>query len=366
MQIDKFTKENTLIYKGIGILHILFHNFFRWLPPVTGENECDFDPDRIWNLIHGFIQQPLECINLFFSYFSYGHTIFIFISGVGLTLSMQNRNRSWSVFMMERLKKLYPLMIVGFVFLFFYEIILYGQFLKWVHYQELLYKLLFVHTFNVTDGSAVSLVGPWWFFGLIFQLYVVFMLLYKVIKKYRIKAFIVICIFSYTWIFISQYIYQPQANILLLQHAPGHLPELAFGILIALSPGKKIHNIWLLLSFAVFIIGCFFKPFYPFTFLTVIVTLYWVFSKIIPYILNKTKLLKDVLLYFGSISMILFAIHGPLRFRFFAISGDTFYSKLFAFVLFVITVTVVSILGNMLYKWLLKRIDSFSFKSKKE
>jgi len=61
--------------------------------------------------------------------------------------------------------------------------------------------------------------------------------------------------------------------------------------------------------------------------------------------------------------MILFAIHGPLRFPFIAISGGTFYGRLFAVVLFIFTATALSILGNMLYKWLVKRFD-FSFKRK--
>jgi len=363
MRINNISREYSTIWKGIGMLHVMLHNFFHWMPPFTGENEWGFDPSHVMNFIQGLMQHPLEFINLFYSYFAYGHTLFIFISGVGFTLSMQNRNRSWSIFMIERIKKLYPLMITGFVFLFFYEIILYGNLIGWYHYREFLYKLLFLHTFNITKGSAMSLMGPWWFFGLIFQLYVLFPLLFKLISKYRIKAFVLICLVAYSWIYISQYIYSPEANILLLQNAPGHLPEFALGILIALSPGKKIHNIWVLLSLGVFIAGCFFKPFYPFTFLTVIVIVYWAFSKIIPLILSKTKKLKAILLHFGTISMILFAIHGPLRPQFIAISGETFYGRLLGATLFIITVTILSILGNLLYKWLIKRFD-FSLKRK--
>ncbi|MDR2972241.1 MAG: acyltransferase [Bacteroidales bacterium] len=363
MQIKSLPREYTTMWKGFAILHVMCHNFFHWVPPFTGENEWDFDPERVMRLIKGLVEQPLECINLYFSFFSYGHTLFIFISGVGLALSMQNRDRSWGIFIIERLKKLYPLMITGFVFLFFYEIVFSGKFIGWYHCREFLYKLLFLHTFNITKGSALSLSGPWWFFGLIFQLYILFPLLFKIIKKYRIKAFVLICFISYVWIYISQYVYQPQAYILLLQHAPGHLPELAFGILIAISPSKKLPNVWVLLSLAVFITGCFFKFLYPFTFLSAVVFAFWILSKIFPFIINKAKRLKAILLHIGAISMILFAIHGPLRRLFIAVSGETFYGRLLALVLLIFTATALSIIGNKLYKWLIKRFD-ISFKRK--
>jgi len=355
MQIKTFSKESTLIYKGVGILFIVFHNFFHLMPPETGENEWDFSSERIVNLYNGLIQNPLECINLFFSYFGhYGVQIFIFISGVGLALSMQNKNKSWRIFMIERLKKLYPLLITGFVFFFFYKIILDEKLLAWHHYRDFVYKLLFLHTF-ISKSSALSLTGSWWFFGLIFQLYVVFPLLFKMIKKYHIKAFILICLVSHSWIYISQYVYTPNTSIMLLQNSPGHLPGFALGILLALNPDKKIHRVWGILSLALFALGNFYKPFFPLTFLSITVLFHWILSKMAPFILNKTKKTKTVLCYYGAISMILFAIHGPLRYPFIAMSGDTFWGRLLSATLFLLAVTALSILGNMLYKWLVKR-----------
>jgi len=355
MQINYFSKENTLLYKGIGILFIVLHNFFHWMPPWTNENEWDFDLNRVSYLYDGLIHYPLEFLNLFFSYFGhYGVQLFIFISGVGLALSMQNKNRNWRIFMIERLKKIYPLLITGFIFLFFYEITLHGKMFGWYHCREFIYKLLFLHTFNITQDSATSLSGPWWFFGLIFQLYVLFPILFKAIAKYRVKAFILICLISYAWIYISQYIYQPQANIKLFQNAPGHLPEFALGILFALNPNKKIHSVFGVLALAIFVLGNFYKPFFPLTFLSITVLLYWAISNISPLILNNTKKMKAVLLYYGSISMVLFVIHGPLRSPFIAISGTTFYGRLLGVALFLIAVTALSIIGNKLYQWLVK------------
>jgi len=364
MQVKKISNEHSMIYKGVGILLIVLHNFFHWMPPRTGENEWDFSTVRLTNFYNGLVDTPLECINLLFSFWGhYGVQIFIFISGVGLALSMQKHNRNWGVFMIERLKKLYPLLIIGFVFLFFYEIILVKKLFGWYHCREFLYKLLFLHTFNITKGSALSLSGPWWFFGLIFQLYVIFPLLFKMIKKYGVKAFIVTCLISYVWIYISQYLYQPKAYILLLQNAPGQLPVFAFGILIALSPGKRIHYFWGILSLVIFSLGNYYKLFFPLTFLSITVLFFWGFSKVSPFLLNRPKISKTILLFYGSVSMVLFVIHGPLRPPFIAVSGETFWGRLLGATLFLLAATALSILGNMMYKWLVKRFD-ISFKRK--
>ncbi len=42
IQITHFSKQQTTILKGLGILLIVFHNFFHNLTPVIGENEFSF------------------------------------------------------------------------------------------------------------------------------------------------------------------------------------------------------------------------------------------------------------------------------------------------------------------------------------
>ncbi|MDR0363468.1 MAG: acyltransferase, partial [Bacteroidales bacterium] len=158
MQIKNISKDETLIYKGIGILLIALHNFFHWMPPGTGENEFDFDPNRIFNFLNGVVKYPLEFINLFLSYFGhYGVQIFIFISGLGLALSMLNKEQTWGKFMLERFKKLYLLLITGIIFYFFLNIILYHKLFSGYDYREMLYKLLFIQTMR--SGSGLSLSG---------------------------------------------------------------------------------------------------------------------------------------------------------------------------------------------------------------
>jgi peptidoglycan/LPS O-acetylase OafA/YrhL len=175
------------------------------------------------------------------------------------------------------------------------------------------------------------------------------------IKKNSLKAFALICIVSYFWIYISQFLYSPEAKVYLLQNAPGHLPEFAFGILLALNPGKRIHFVWVVFSFVIFSLGNFYKPFFPLTFLSITVFMYWVLSKTIPLILNKTKILKPTIIFYGSISMVLFVIHGELRGRFLSIQGETFLTRYFSAILFIIASTALAILGVMMYNWMIKQ-----------
>lgn len=366
MLIKRVSKEETELYKGVGILLIVLHNLFHWMPPWTGENEFDFNSERIFNFFSGIEKYPLEFINLVFSYLGhYGVQIFIFISGLGVAYSMMNKNRSWPRFMGERLKKLYPLLIVGIIFYFFAIILMEQKIIGAWEWKEILYKLLFIHT--LIPKSALSMNGPWWFFGLIFQLYVFFPLLFMLIKKYDVKAFLGICLFSYLCIYISQYLFSLEAEVYLLANSPGHLPEFAFGILIALNTGKKIHPSWFFTACVVFVLGNFYKLFFPLTFLSITVMFYWFGSKTLPKLVEKKSFFKKTILFYGSVSMILFAIHGFFRPPFITICGDIFWKRLLGAALFLIAVTALSILGNMLYRWLVRKMDAIiSELSKKE
>jgi len=47
MQIKHFSKEQTALLKGLGILLIVLHNFFHNLTPVIGENEFSFSAETL-------------------------------------------------------------------------------------------------------------------------------------------------------------------------------------------------------------------------------------------------------------------------------------------------------------------------------
>ncbi|MBQ4205355.1 MAG: acyltransferase family protein, partial [Bacteroidales bacterium] len=108
MVFKGYTKRDTSIIKGFGILCIVLHNYFHWIAPSPGENEFDFSPDRVTKLFTLLSEKTGEFVNLLFSYFGhYGVELFVFISGFGLAISMMDHQRTAESFIVSRLKKLY-------------------------------------------------------------------------------------------------------------------------------------------------------------------------------------------------------------------------------------------------------------------
>ena len=357
MKIYTLSKRDTVIIKGFGILLITMHNFFHWISPSPGENEFSFSSNYLNNFFQYIILYPDETINLLFSYLGhYGVQLFLFISGYGLTMSFIKNPLSWGSFIVDRLKKLYPLLFTGIIVFFIYAIIVNRMFLSISVWKELLYKILFVHT--LLPKSGMGIIGPWWFFGLIFQMYLLFPILLRIIQKYQIKGYGIICTLAYTFIFISQYEFQKLSEIPFLENAPGHLPEFCLGIYFALNKKKMLSNLWLIISIILFCLGNFFHLFYPFTFLSITI----IFLFIYPYILHcckKLSCIESSLMKLGSLSMLIFATHAPFRdsmARFFE-TTDGAIMHLFGAVIYFITIYCIAVASKVIYDVLIKLLS---------
>ncbi|HPW66383.1 MAG TPA: acyltransferase [Salinivirgaceae bacterium] len=313
MKVYSLSKNDTTLIKGLAIFGIIFHNFFHHLPPFTGENEFVFNPSYVYNLFNTLKGDTGEIINILFSYFGhFGVQLFIFISGYGLAVSFINRNRSWLTFIIERLKKLYPLLIVGTLVLFLVTLVVYNKFLSIGTWKAIGYKYLFIHT--IIPYESLNVVGPWWFFGLIFQLYLLFPFLNYCIRKFNTKGFLTICLLSYIWIYISQYEFGMYRNYLyLLANSPGHLAEFCFGIWFAHNKDKHLSPVFLVLAIIVFSLGNFFQSFFPLTFLCVCLIFIFCYPKIKRLVAKRPRPLQTFFLFLGNISMILFVINSIVR-----------------------------------------------------
>lgn len=355
--INSFTKNQTQIIKGIAILCIMLHNLFHYISPMTNmENEFYFNGNYIKEFWKNLVQNPFDFINIIFSYLGhYGVEIFILISGYGLAKSFDTTPQSWGNYMLKRLKKVYPLLIIGIVFYIFKTISIEYKLPNSNEWSSILYKLLLIHTF--IPGEGLSLVGPWWFFGLIIQLYIFFPWLYRCIKKYGIKSFIVISLISYLTIYASLFMFKMPENIYVFQNAIGHFPEFCFGIIIAQSNQLR-GNIWMfLVSIIIFTLGNFYIGFYPLTFLSVSYISVFMF---IYFISCKFPLIpiKKLLLVFGQYSMVLFAIHGMFRWQYVVIAEK--YQNpamtLLLAILFLIEMMILAISAQKIYDWCLKTL----------
>ena len=365
MLIKEISKQDTNIFKAIGILLIVFHNYFHWVAPNTGENEFYFSFRFIQNLFTGLINTPFETINLLFSYFGhYGVQIFIFISGVGLAMSMIKKPTKFRPYILRRLKAIYAMLIVAIVFYYIALIITENHFLNISNWRAFLWKALLIHTF--LPKQALSLNGPWWFFGLIFQLYLFFPLLFKIIKKYNLNGFIAICLFSFVCTYVERFIFHLPHGVFWMANSVAHLPEFAFGLYIAMNRDKKIHT-WIFISASiVFLLGNLNTGFFPLSFLSITIILYFLISKLIVAI-NKSQWIKKILLNIGTLSMAIFIIHGFFRYCFIPHFSTNWYDKIIGALLFFITIYAISIAANSFYKWtynLFDRINNLCISNK--
>ena len=361
--IASFTKDQTSIIKGIAILMIVFHNFFHWIEPIDSmENEFYFKLDHVKAFLQAFADSPGEFINIIFSYLGhYGVEIFIFISGYGLTKSFLNKEKSWGRFMIDRLKKLYPLLFIGLVVYILSKITMTYAAPTPAEWKSMIYKLLFIHLF--IPGETMMLCGPWWFFGLIIQLYIFFPLLYKLISKYGFKAFALISIVSYLFVYYALNNWHLTGGLTVMQHCVAHFPEFCLGIYL----GKKENicvSIWaFLIALTIFVLGNFYEAFFPLTFLSVTYVLIYIFVKVISWN-PKPTVIRRIMVYIGSISMMIFITHGMFRWQFVCLAKhyhNPGITIIFALAYF-LEIFLLSLSAKVVYDW----IQGFLKKTKPE
>ena len=299
------TKEQTNITKGIAMIIIVLHNYLHWFFDI-GENEFKFNPDNIWGLFSFIGSDYKSTFSCLISYFGfYALECFIFLSGFGLVKqSLKKGEIPYFKYLLPKITKLYTLLIVGFISYF--------CIISFIAKPGLSFKLV-VSTFlmynNFSFDTIFSIVGPWWYFSLILQLYILYPLLYKVLLKYKEKGAIALVILSYVFIFLlsplaNRYNFPIYGNFL------GHLPEFILGMSIAMF--KEIRITWKIYIFAffTFALSNFYITFSPFRFLSATILM---LGLIYPIINMRNSALRRGLTYVGSISMFIFIINGPLR-----------------------------------------------------
>ena len=177
------TRAECNALRGIAILGIFLHNFCHWLNPVVKENEYQYFQHNVdW-----FAQCAARVNELFpahvISFFGhYGVPVFLFLSAYGLEMKYGNgqgkapdgRRVVVSSFVRYHYLKLFKMMIVGFICFTVIDAMTAGS---W-HYNvaQIVGQLLMINNFYDQPDRNIW-PGPFWFFGLMLQLYVVYRLL---------------------------------------------------------------------------------------------------------------------------------------------------------------------------------------------
>lgn len=344
--LKQFTKEDTNFLKGVAILLIVFHNFFRAVNPITGENEFWFSAQYYRDFISAIISNPINIVNAFFNFLGhYGVQAFIVISAYGLTLSwLKNKPNYWQ-FLLNRFLKLYPVFFIVALLYIVVVIFTSGNLPSNSKLVDLGYQLsLFA---NIIPNKALVITGPWWFFSFIFQFYIVFPFIILIANKYGNKSLLVIAVIG---ILLTVLLYKPMrgADLNPFFLFIGHLPEFCLGIFLAIKKEYRI-PIWLFMLFVFMLIaGNVIKYAWPFANISaaiiLIVFIQWLIRKKQSFVTASGWLVG-----LGSISMYLFACHGFLRSNFINLANSidsTIVSILLAIIFFIFSIGVSLMVMN--------------------
>ena len=193
--------------RGIAILGIMLHNYCHFLGFAVKENEYTFTaakPQMLWDRLTALDHNLLIHLLSFFGH--YGVPVFLFISGFGLVCKYEHSTpqRVRAVpFVAYHYMKLLRLMFLGYVA---FAVVSYlhphgyhGYTAGRVAAQLLMYINI------LPDPDHIIKPGPYWFFGLMLQLYIVYRLLIYRQKTSNVLALIAIC-----W--VAQAMFTPESN----------------------------------------------------------------------------------------------------------------------------------------------------------
>lgn len=174
-QSPLLTHGECTMLKAIAMLMIMAHNFAHHVKGIVSENEYTLDPHRTTQLIHNVLHPDSHIALHVLSFFGhYGVPLFLFLSGYGLVMKYERGQRgipSPLRFIGLHYAKLFKLMLVG---------LLCFLCLRYLSHKPVL---------PVNVGAQLTMVvnllsepwmriqpGPYWFFGLMLQLYVLYRL----------------------------------------------------------------------------------------------------------------------------------------------------------------------------------------------
>lgn len=306
------TRDECTAMKGIAILGIMLHNYCHWLRDIVRENEytwLQWKCDQLWAVI----QQPDELLPIhLFSFFGhYGVPVFLFLSGFGLVMKYERGSLPevgiWR-FVRYNYLKLFRILIVGFVLFVMLDAITPGM-----HRYEAseVVAMLGMYANIFQHPSQVTWPGPYWYFGVTLQLYILYRLL-----LYRRHWGVVVGLIVVCWLCQEWYLGDTEMMERLRYNFVGGMLPFGMGVLAGNLfqplqkgglPGGMVGALLILLVSVVLV---FVMGFTPQAWLWVpvfIVTGTIAIVKLIP------KQVMPYVVWLGSISAVIFVMHPLVR-----------------------------------------------------
>lgn len=284
-------KQTTDALKGIGIIMIVLHNVVHVNFPVK-ENEFVFNASNVYDFLYYFTNFPFTS---FFSFLGWiGVSLFVFVSGYGLSLKYQTSKIKYSGWIGGHYLKLILLQL-GALFLFeLYPLIR--------DINSIDFKHLFLETFlilNIFDPGAITPM-VYWYLGMAFQLYVCFL----IFRKLSTPILLIILIADAIALGAL-----PDETIYYLRHnSVGWLMEFIFGIIIGRNSKNLSIKKWSIVLCLVSLVLVVLTSFSRYTFCLSGIFFIITMAGFIGW-LGKVR----IVVYIGAISAAIYVMHPIIR-----------------------------------------------------
>lgn len=324
--------------RGFAILGIFLHNYLHWLNPMVKENEYLFSQDNIDRLVSILASPSWDVLLQLFSFFGhYGVPVFLFLSGYGLVMKYEAEDSkeigTWE-FMKKHFMKLFPMMMLGFtVFAMVDWITPMRHHWTW---SDIIAQLTM--TINLLpQPDKIIWPGPYWFFGLMMQLYLIY-----IVALYKRSNRVLIALIALCWAIQALCFAAPEGdalNSIRYNSIGGMLP---FGMGILLARSQKFPAINRSRSIMAFTVSLIAIVMFSLGFQSWL----WVPAFIVVFNVAFVKLLPSLLLkgldWLGVLSSAIFVCHPITRKIFIPISrgGDI----MDGLVLYIVTTIVLAII----------------------
>jgi len=174
-------RDETKAMRGLAIFGIIMHNYCHFLYKlgVVKENEYTFNAELPQRLLEHLTTGSGHPVVDLFSFFGcYGVPVFLFVSGFGLTLKYEAAGMPRAGagrFVIYHFLKLFRLMVMGYLL---FMILSLGDPRGYHGYtwdKVAAQLLMFINL--LPEPNKIIKPGPYWFFGLMLQFYIVYRLL---------------------------------------------------------------------------------------------------------------------------------------------------------------------------------------------
>ena len=193
--------------RGIAILGIMLHNYCHFLGFAVKENEYTFTAARPAQLLDRLMSPDMYLPVHLLSFFGhYGVPVFLFISGFGLVCKYERdaRGRVGTLpFTGYHYLKLLRLMFLGYIAFAVVSCLHPHGYHGYTAGRVLAQLLMYINL--LPDPDHIIKPGPYWFFGLMLQLYVVYRLF-----VYRRRSLNVVVLMAVCW--LAQAVFTPSAD----------------------------------------------------------------------------------------------------------------------------------------------------------